>query len=136
MTLDHHSLLRRRWPTIAAIVTVPALFISGLFDDFVDGVVYAAVLYLVWGVVRHRPGQGVWVWMQIPGILVFGALTFWALSIDDPGAQYVLAAGWLGHAAWDVVHYRANRVVSRWWAEWCMVLDVLLAVVLVIDASV
>jgi hypothetical protein len=128
-------LLRRRWPTVAGIVTVPALLATGLFDDFVDGVVFAAALYLAWGVFRHRPGQGAWVLLQIPGVLVFGAVTLWALSLDDPGAQYVLAAGWLAHAAWDVVHFRANRVVARWWSEWCLILDVLLAAVLVIDAS-
>jgi hypothetical protein len=44
-----------------------------------------------------------------------------------------LAVGWLGHAAWDVVHFRANRVVPRWWSEWCVALDVLLAVVLLLD---
>jgi len=130
-----HSLLRRRWPTVAGIVSVPALLLSGLFDDFVDGVVFAAVLYLAWGVLRHRPGQGAWVLWQIPGVLLFGAATLWAVSIDEPAAKYVLAAGWLGHAAWDVVHFRADRVVARWWSEWCLVLDVLLAAILVIDAN-
>jgi hypothetical protein len=37
----------------------------------------------------------------------------------------------VGHAAWDV-HFRADRVVPRWWSEWCLVLDTLLAVVLVV----
>ena len=125
---------RRRWATLAGILTVPALLVSGLFDNFVDGVVVAAVLYLAWGVLRHRQGQGRWVLWQVPGVLLFGAATLWALSLDDADARYVLAAGWLGHAAWDVVHFRANRVVPRWWSEWCVVLDVLLAAVLLLPA--
>jgi hypothetical protein len=114
---------------------VPALLLSGFFDDFAEGVVYAAVLYLAWGVLRHRQGHDAWVLWQIPGILLFGAITLWALSLDDPDAQYVLAVGWLGHAAWDVVHFRADRVVARWWSEWCVVLDVLLAALLLVEAT-
>jgi hypothetical protein len=61
-------LLRRRWPTLAGIATVPALLATGLFDDFVEGVVVAAVLYLAWGVLRRRPGQRRWVAWQVPGV--------------------------------------------------------------------
>ena len=69
---------------------------------------------------------------QLPGVLVFGAVTVWALSLQEPYLQQVLAVGWLGHTAWDVVHYRADRVVPRWWSEWCVALDVLLAVLLLL----
>jgi hypothetical protein len=27
------------------------------------------------------------------------------------------------HALWDIAHWRANRVVSRSFAEWCAVFD-------------
>ncbi|WP_371784497.1 hypothetical protein [Streptosporangium subroseum] len=37
-----------------------------------------------------------------------------------------MAAGLLGHAAWDAAHWRADRVVTRPFAEWCGVLDLLL----------
>ena len=125
--------LTDRWPTAAGIATVPVLLVLGILDDVVEGVVVAAVLYLAWGVLRRRPGQGGWVLWQVPGVLVFGAITVWALSLEHPQLQYALAVGWLGHAAWDVVHFRANRVVPRWWSEWCIALDVLLAVVLLLD---
>jgi hypothetical protein len=67
---DKLRLLRRRWPTLAGIATVPALLATGLFDDFVEGVVVAAVLYLAWGVLRRRPGQRRWVAWQVPGVLL------------------------------------------------------------------
>jgi hypothetical protein len=42
-----------------------------------------------------------------------------------------VAAGLLGHAAWDVHHHRINRVV-RSLAEFCLVLDTALAAAIVI----
>ena len=42
----------------------------------------------------------------------------------------MLAAGWLAHAAWDVAHHRADRVVPRWYAELCMVCDLIIAAAL------
>jgi hypothetical protein len=44
----------------------------------------------------------------------------------------LVAAGLLGHAAWDVDHHRTNRVVVRSLAEFCLVLDTALAVAIVI----
>lgn len=46
-----------------------------------------------------------------------------------PRAGLVLAGVVLaGHSAWDVVHYRRNRVVHRSLAEFCVLLDVPLGV--------
>jgi hypothetical protein len=33
----------------------------------------------------------------------------------------------VGHGVWDVFHHRANAVVWRWYAETCIVYDLLLA---------
>jgi len=44
----------------------------------------------------------------------------------------LVAAGLLGHAAWDAYHHRVNRVVVRSLAEFCLALDTALAVVIVI----
>ena len=52
------------------------------------------MLYLAWGVLWRRPGQGGWVLWQVPGVLLFGAITVWALSLEHPQLQYVLAVGW------------------------------------------
>jgi hypothetical protein len=43
----------------------------------------------------------------------------------------VIAAGWLTHAAWDVHHHCADRVVARWYAETCMVCDLIIATALI-----
>ena len=47
-------------------------------------------------------------------------------------ATALVAAGLLGHAAWDAYHHRVNRVVVRSMAEFCLVLDTALAVAIVI----
>jgi hypothetical protein len=38
-----------------------------------------------------------------------------------------VAAGWFLHGVWDFVDLRLDKVVARSYAEWCGVLDVLIA---------
>jgi hypothetical protein len=38
-----------------------------------------------------------------------------------------VAIGLLGHAGWNVYHHRANRVVVRSPAEFCFIIDTLVA---------
>ncbi len=122
------------WAAFAGLASVPILWFAGILDDFAKGVVVAAVLYLIWGLMRRRHGDRPWLAWQVLGVVVFGAATVIAVRSDEPVAAYILAAGWLGHATWDVVHFHADRVVPRWWSLWCVVLDVLLATVLVATA--
>lgn len=61
--------------------------------------------------------------LQAAGLLGFGVLALLALLADDGLGRYLLAAGWLGHAAWDFAHHRAKKIVPRAWAEWCLVVD-------------
>jgi hypothetical protein len=60
-----------------------------------------------------------------------GAAAAIALILSRDAGSYLVAAGLLGHAAWDVYHHRVNRVVVRSMAEFCCVLDTLLAVAIV-----
>jgi hypothetical protein len=39
----------------------------------------------------------------------------------------MISASWLLHGGWDFVHLRRDRVVVRSYAEWCGVVDVLIA---------
>jgi hypothetical protein len=48
----------------------------------------------------------------------------------DLGA-YLVAAGLLAHSGCDLHHYRTNRVVIRSLADFCLVLDATLALVIV-----
>jgi hypothetical protein len=62
----------------------------------------------------------------------FGAAAAAALLVNPELGAYLVAAGLLGHAAWDAYHHRVNRVVVRSMAEFCLVLDTALAVAIVI----
>ncbi|MET9832081.1 hypothetical protein ABZ078_22905 [Streptomyces sp. NPDC006385] len=62
------------------------------------------------------------------GALVFGGLALAGLAVDQDLGRCLVAAGWFLHGVWDFVHLRLDKVVSRTFAEWCGVIDVLVAV--------
>ena len=66
--------------------------------------------------------------LETAGMVAFTAIALVGLSVDPDLGRYIVAAGWFGHAAWDFAHFRADKVVSRSFAEWCAVFDVLRAV--------
>jgi hypothetical protein len=47
----------------------------------------------------------------------------------------VVVPSLLGRAAWDVYHHRINKVVVRSMAEFCCVLDTLLAIAIVVAVA-
>ncbi len=128
------TILRHRWPTLVGI----AAGTLALVDDGVDGsrvttqlaviTIIVAVAYLPIGAARRQLGDPRVLVVETAGVLIFGALALGALLAEGRTAQYLLAAAWLGHGAWDVAHHLADRVVPRWYAEICAVLDVLVAV--------
>jgi hypothetical protein len=129
--------LARRWPTglgIAATAASVAL-LAPLPDRLQTqlsawGVLTAAVIYLTWGTARGELAARRWLTAQTAAVLGFGAIAIAAAAVDPAAARYVLAAGWLAHAAWDVAHHRADRVVPRWYAELCLVCDLMVATAL------
>jgi hypothetical protein len=70
--------------------------------------------------------------LQAIAMAVVGAAAAIATVVNADVGAYLVAAGLLGHAAWDVHHHRANKVVVRSMAEFCFVLDTLLAIAIVI----
>lgn len=92
----------------------------------------AAVLLTAWGFGRGaaRPAWGLP--LQSAAMIVIAALAVTAAWLGGPWAAGLIAAGLLGHAAWDVHHHRTGRVVARSMAEFCAVLDSLLAVVVLV----
>ena len=55
-------------------------------------------------------------------------LALLSVAMSPQVGKFVLAAGWLGHAVWDYYHWRADKGVSRSFAEWCGVFDLLGAI--------
>src|ERR671911_251998 len=125
------AVLQRRQATwVVALVAVAALVALRL-QDWVDPVVawlVAALALVLWGAVRGQLRRRGALVLETAGMVVFTAIALAAVSVDPNLGRYIVAAGWFGHAAWDFAHFRADKVVSRSFAEWCAVFDVLRAI--------
>jgi hypothetical protein len=124
------AVLQRRQATWLVAVVVVAAFAALRLQDWVDPVVafiLAALALVLWGAVRGQLRRGTFV-VEMAGMVGFTAIALAAVSVDPDLGRYIVAAGWFGHAAWDFAHLRADKVVSRSFAEWCTVFDVLRAI--------
>jgi hypothetical protein len=120
------------WPLFFAITAV--ITVARLLEDRLEptwAVLAGAVVLGVYGLLRGaaRPGYGLP--LQSLALLGFGAAAGAALVVTPEFGAYLVAAGLLGHAAWDAYHHRVNRVVVRSMAEFCLVLDTALAAAIV-----
>jgi hypothetical protein len=124
------AVLQRRQATWLVAVVIVAAFAALRLQEWVDPVVAllaAALALVLWGAVRGQLRRGALV-VEMSGMVGFTAIALVAVSVDQDLGRYIVAAGWFGHAAWDVAHLRADKVVSRSFAEWCAVFDFLRAV--------
>ncbi|MGH3908003.1 MAG: hypothetical protein ACRDTE_28065 [Pseudonocardiaceae bacterium] len=135
-------IVRRWWPAFAGL----ALGIDSLLDvqpwtpteatTWLLPVI--ALAYLIFGAARGRLRRPRVLTLQTGGLLGFGGVALLALFLDPAVGHYVVAAGWFGHAAWDVAHHRdlnhhrAVGVVPRWYAEACFVFDLLVGASLIV----
>ncbi|MBB6172093.1 hypothetical protein HNR23_002153 [Nocardiopsis mwathae] len=87
----------------------------------------ATAVGLVRGQLR-RPGL---FRLQLPQALAVVTVVVAAQYGGPQLAGALVAAALIGHAVWDVVHWRADRVVARPLAEFCAVFDALLAVAII-----
>ena len=127
---------RRRATWVVAVFGIGALAalrLQGWVEPWAV-LVAAAVAFVLWGAARGRmwpPGALV---VETAGMVLFAAIALAAVSVDPDLGLYVVAAGWAGHAAWDLAHLWADKVVSRSFAEWCGVFDLLGAFGIVVVA--
>src|SRR5918998_2036836 len=124
------AVLQRRQATWLVAVVVVAAFAALRLQDRIDPVVafsVAALALVLWGAVRGQLRRGAFV-VEMAGMVGFTAIALAAVSVDPGLGRYIVAAGWIGHAAWDFAHLRADKVVSRSFAEWCTVFDILRAI--------
>lgn len=119
------------WPAVAVLFAVGKASESlGIDYWFVLGPI--ALLAAVAGFVRgplRRPGL---FRLQVPQMLAVGAVVLLAEYGGLESAGYLVAAVLIGHAIWDIAHWRAGEVVSRSLAEFCAVLDSLLGLGIII----
>jgi hypothetical protein len=124
------SVLRRRWIAWAGLPVSFAVAIGLRLQDAVESssvLVGLSAIVLLWGLSRSRLRGSRWFLIQAGGMVGFAAFALTALAVDPQLALYLTAAGWFLHGMWDFVHLWKDRVVARSFAEWCGVVDVLLA---------
>ncbi|TDD35980.1 hypothetical protein E1287_12485 [Actinomadura sp. KC06] len=124
----------RRW-SWAVLAALLASFTVVEAVDVVDPaavVAGVALAVLVWGGVRGRLFRSRDLQIQALGMIGFGAVALTGLIIDPDAGRYIVAAGWLVHGLWDLVYIKLDKVVLRSYAQWCFVVDVLIAASLVI----
>ncbi|MCW3815159.1 hypothetical protein ONA91_11905 [Micromonospora sp. DR5-3] len=123
--------LARRWPTgLALLMTLDLWFAPAVLAPWTLLVLPAG--YLLLGTVRRQWRDRRVLALQLAGLAGWGGLAAAALAGPDGVAGALVAAGWLGHAAWDLAHHRNGRVVPRAYAEWCGVLDAAVGITMVL----
>lgn len=109
------------WPvfflTVAVITAAKFTGADGTWPLLAVGLLFA-----IYAILRRRD-----ITRQGLAMIAFGAAALLALLIDETLGSYLVALALFAHTAWDIHHYRTNRVVSRSMSEFCMVLDTLLA---------
>ena len=120
------------WLVFFASVVVITVAKVGLTDlDATWMLLGLAVLFLGYGLLRGAAHPTGGLPLQTIGMIAFGAVAAMAQFVNEVAGAYLVAAGLLAHAAWDVYHHWADKVVARSLAEFCFVLDTLLAAVIV-----
>lgn len=122
---------RATWPVIS--VAFALTLILGAVDVVPPSTVFAAValVVLVWGALDGQLSRPDPFRVQTLGMLGFGAVALAGLIVDPGLGRWLVAAGWFLHGIWDFAYIKLDKVVSRTYAEWCGVLDILVAAGLV-----
>jgi hypothetical protein len=112
------------WPAAAAaalvILATEAIAGERVATWVLISLAVPVLAYALWSATRrvNRSLQ-----TQAIAMVGFGAVAAIALGVSDDLGAYLVAAGLLGHAAWDAYHYRASKAVVRSYAECCFFMD-------------
>jgi hypothetical protein len=104
------------------------------FDAPVGMAAVVAVLWL-WAVVRRRFTDRPTFAVQTAGAAGFAAVTLLCVAVQPRLGALLAGVGILAHAAWDAYHWRTGKVVHRSWAEFCLVLDLIVGAALIIATA-
>lgn len=66
--------------------------------------------------------------LQAPAALIFGDLAFIAVASSSQIGSTPVAVSLLADTVWDIIHLRARAILTPSLAEWCAVLDTLIAI--------
>lgn len=116
------------WPVIGALV---ALVLATRLTSAGPAIELAGIVAIILAAIAIGFLRGTWTrtdlyrWQPWAAV-AFLAISLGALWLSPEAGRVLIAAGLIGHTAWDLVHWRAHAVVSRSLAEWCAALDLTL----------
>lgn len=90
--------------------------------------------YLFFGSIRGHLRDPRQLAVQLAGFALYLVLMVVAANAEPRTADWIVAIGFGIHALWDLAYHRANVVAPRWWAEWCGVVDAMIAITFVVSA--
>lgn len=90
----------------------------------------------LWAVARRRFADGRTFLVQTAGMIGFGVITVLCAVVQPQLAIALAGVGFLAHGAWDVHHFRVDKVVNRPWSEFCGVVDFPVGIALIVAAMV
>ncbi|WP_435745799.1 hypothetical protein [Microbacterium sp. PMB16] len=127
---------RRRWAAWVAFgITVPLMGLAKFTGlDATIGMLCLAAALLIAGLIISGVRPRWALPLQTAAMVVLGGIALLAVQLDATVGGLLVAAALLGHAAWDIHHHRTGRVVDRSLAEFCAVLDIIVAVVVAVIA--
>ncbi|PYI53070.1 hypothetical protein [Paenibacillus flagellatus] len=121
--------MKKRWPSFVALA-VAATGLPASTDPMSLILFLAALVYPISGAIRgHLRGVRTLV-VQAIALALFGVIALVSVYVDRDAGLMLLAAGYIGHTIWDIAHFRTGKIVRRGYAEFCAVLDLLIAAVL------
>ena len=121
------------WPVFfISVIVIAVSKIAWIGFDATWVLLGLAGLFVVYGLLRGamQPAHGLP--LQTLAMAGFGGVAAAALYLNQVIGAYLVAAGLFAHAAWDAYHHRTNQVVVRSMAEFCFVLDTVLAAAIVV----
>ena len=118
---------RASWPVLVSGLTITIVLRA--LDVISPAALVAAValVVLVWAAIDGQLRDSGLFQIQALGMLGFGAVALAGLAVEPEVGRYLVAAGWLLHGVWDYVHLWLDKVVVRSFAEWCGLVDILIA---------
>jgi hypothetical protein len=129
------------WPLFfGTFVVITASRIAGRMPGVADFdatwvLLAVAVLFLAYGLLRGATRPTYALPLQAVAMVLVGIAAAVAVIVGGDVGAYLVAAGLFGHAVWDAYHHWTNRVVKRSMAEFCGVLDTVLAVAIVVTVA-
>jgi hypothetical protein len=128
------------WPAfvgLSGLVTVlQVLRLTDVLDvDPGIGMTVVLVPLWLWAVARRRFTDVGTFSVQTAGMIGFGAITLLCAAVQPRLGAALAGVGFLAHGAWDVYHFKANKVVNRPWSEFCAVIDFATGAALIVAAA-